>query len=104
PPTAQAAPEPAPVPVAEPEGAPAPGHDTEPAPPVPPPATPDPGREIALDVRPIERRDAPEPGSRPLLPAGLAGTLVLANIAGHAVWADRRRDGPPVFAWRRPPA
>ncbi|MEX0658284.1 MAG: S8 family serine peptidase [Egibacteraceae bacterium] len=95
------APEPAPVPMAppspEPVPAPEPVEEVPPAEPLPPL---DERIEMVLDVPGVVGEGESRP--QPMVPAGIAVGLLLANLTGHAARALHQANGRPTFGWRQP--
>lgn len=111
PPTAPPpSPEPTPTPVDRslpPAPAPSPEPASEPEPvvaetsPEPVPSAQE-NADLAL-VGPGDRNDGSGSAlSAPVLPAAVAGMLLLANLTGHAAYARKEADGRPLFVWRHP--
>lgn len=99
PPAPEPEPVPDPVPVAppppEPAAQPEPVDEPSPVDPLPPL---DERIEMVLDVPGVVGEGESRP--QPLVPAGIAVGLLLANITGHAAWARTRADGRALVGWR----
>lgn len=101
PPAPAELPQPEPVTLTPPEPPAAPSPSPEPVA-TTPPRTPSPPADeaVAFDLRGGDRGDG-VPASAPIVPVTAAAVLLLANLAGHAAWANRRREEP-LFVWRLP--